>query len=116
MVFSSFYDEVLVKLKELNPEVPRGLILGVPDASTRLRLSELWPQRRAERCGATAVIPNWRLLRPGYVRSTHRKGREVWAWTCNDEEGIRRMIRRGLDCIITDQPGMAMRIKEEGNK
>ncbi len=38
------------------------------------------------------------------VKRAHAKGKEVHAWTVNDEYEIRRLISVGIDNIITDNP------------
>ncbi len=52
------------------------------------------------------------------VKKAHAKGKEVHAWTVNDEYEIRRLISVGIDNIITDNPADTRDILQEskGNK
>ena len=47
------------------------------------------------------------------IRSLHRQGKEVMAWTVNDPVGVSAMAARGVDAIITDEPAMAVTLLEE---
>jgi len=47
------------------------------------------------------------------IRSLHRQGKEVMAWTVNDPLGVSAMAARGVDAIITDEPAMAVALLEE---
>ena len=44
------------------------------------------------------------LLTAELVEAAHRRGLEVHVWTINDEAGMQRMIKLGVDGIITDRP------------
>lgn len=47
------------------------------------------------------------------IRAAHAGGREVYVWTVNDAGGMIEMIGRGADGIITDDPGLAGRVRDE---
>lgn len=38
------------------------------------------------------------------VREAHGLGLEVFVWTVNNESDMKRMIKTGVDGIITDRP------------
>ena len=42
----------------------------------------------------------------------HRRGREILVWTVNDALLMSSMISLGVDGIITDDPGLAVRVLE----
>jgi len=44
------------------------------------------------------------------VRRAHRAGKEVHVWTVNTPEVVVRMIERGVDNIITDDPALVARV------
>jgi glycerophosphoryl diester phosphodiesterase len=50
---------------------------------------------------------------PSLVRRAHRAGKEVHVWTVNEPEVMLRMIERGVDNIITDDPGLLARVLHE---
>lgn len=41
------------------------------------------------------------------VKKIHASGKEIYAWTVNKEDGIRKMISLGVDSIVTDDPAKA---------
>lgn len=47
------------------------------------------------------------------VRRAHRAGKEVHVWTVNTPEVVVRMIERGVDNIITDDPALVARVVRE---
>jgi glycerophosphoryl diester phosphodiesterase len=44
------------------------------------------------------------LLTAKLVEAAHRRGLEIHVWTVNDEAAMQRMIKLGVDGIITDRP------------
>jgi glycerophosphoryl diester phosphodiesterase len=44
----------------------------------------------------------------------HAEGRRVNTWTINDPKAMRRLMRLGVDGLITDQPDVAVRVRAEG--
>jgi glycerophosphoryl diester phosphodiesterase len=35
-------------------------------------------------------------------------GRQLFAWTCNEEEMLRKMLDFGMDAVVTAYPEMAL--------
>ena len=50
------------------------------------------------------------LLTAELVEAAHRRGLEVHVWTINDEAGMGRMIKLGVDGIITDHPDKLIKL------
>lgn len=48
------------------------------------------------------VIPQFRLASRELIAEVHDEGLEVWAWTVNDDVEISRLLRLGVDGLITD--------------
>ncbi|MBC9953577.1 glycerophosphodiester phosphodiesterase [Leucobacter sp. cx-42] len=46
-------------------------------------------------------------------REAEAKGLGFYSWTVNDEDGIRELLRRGADGIITDHPDVAVAARAE---
>ncbi len=55
-----------------------------------------------ERVGRTTVIS------PRFIAHAHRAGLPVKIWTVNDIDDMRRLIRWGVDGLITDRPDLAV--------
>ncbi len=47
------------------------------------------------------------MAKARFIRSAHAAGKEVFVWTINDPLGMSVMMSRGVDSIITDDPGLA---------
>ncbi len=48
------------------------------------------------------------------VSRVHREGKELYAWTVNTQESIRKMIELNVDNIITDNISLAKKTIYEG--
>jgi glycerophosphoryl diester phosphodiesterase len=47
------------------------------------------------------------------LRAAHRHGQEVHVWTINDPRQMTRQMMRGVDNIITSDPDLAVRVRDE---
>jgi glycerophosphoryl diester phosphodiesterase len=99
LVTSLNYD-ALVEVKKANPRLRTGLIVAhaLGDVS-RLEVHALCV--RAD------------FLSSELLRSAHRHGQEVHVWTVNDARQMTELIKRGVDNIITSDPDLAIRVREE---
>ena len=93
------------QIQEFVHEMPRALILhssGEPDHRNfdwfrtigvrGFEVGEVWP--------------------PGFIRGAHAAGMAVFAYTINDAGTMRRLIRMGVDAIETDDPELALAIRD----
>jgi glycerophosphoryl diester phosphodiesterase len=60
---------------------------------------------------ALSVRADW--LADDVLRAAHRLGQEVHVWTVNDAPQMARLIKRGVDNIITDDPDLLIRVRDE---
>lgn len=58
---------------------------------------------------ANALSLHHTLCSRAAVAAAHRFGAPVLAWTANDELVVQRLARAGVDAIVSDDPGMALR-------
>jgi glycerophosphoryl diester phosphodiesterase len=105
-----------------------GMPVAIGYPRDRLGVSSIrWPQPLT-RTGAAAlrhamparipVLLRWAradtlslhhtLCSPAAVRTAHRFGAPVLAWTVNDPEAVRRATNAGVDGIVSDNPEMAV--------
>lgn len=68
------------------------------------------------RLDADFLAVNAGLATGAFVRAAHRAGKQVLVWTINDPLTAYAMISRGVDGVITDDPAMALRVKETYNR
>ena len=90
----SFDHATIGRVRELAPEIPRGLLFDSGDAETMLRemaaydARDLWPQ-------AT-------LIDAAMIESAHRAGKRVVAWTVDDRRLASYLMAIGIDALCTD--------------
>ncbi|SDL87861.1 glycerophosphoryl diester phosphodiesterase [Nonomuraea maritima] len=93
VIVQSFDWESMRRFHELMPEVAVGL-LGTPPTG---RLREL-------AAFASQIHPQYGTLSASYVRRVHGFDMEVFTWTVDDVDAMRRMIGHGVDGVITNRP------------
>jgi glycerophosphoryl diester phosphodiesterase len=96
MLFSSFYDDVLARMRALSAEA-RLAVLVSPRAPRRIL-------ERAAAVGAEAINPEVRLVSGGLVKRAHAAGLAVYPYTEDDPAGMKRLLDLGVDGIITNHP------------
>lgn len=103
-VITSFLDSVIIKIKDLNPKIKVGLLIGKDQASLKCRLSELFPFKRLKRTRADFIVPNYRLVTPWLVRNSQKLKYHIYVWTVNGDNLYTKLISKRVSGIITDYP------------
>jgi glycerophosphoryl diester phosphodiesterase len=96
-VISSLNAAALREIKAIEPRLRTGQIVTAAVGDVTRADSDFLSLNSAR---ATAAV----------VRRAHAAGKEVHVWTVNRPEVMLRMIERGVDNIITDDPVLAMRV------
>lgn len=52
------------------------------------------------------------VLTHRFVRAAHNRGLLVAAWTINDLDEMTRLVRMGVDALITDRPDLALEFRQ----
>jgi len=107
VMFSSFFASNLSKARGFLPEVPRGLLAlnGLLGAWARSFGFAFGKYR--------ALHPNLKDTTRQQVQRIHRLSRRVHVWTVNAAEDMRRLFNWGVDGIFTNDPQLAVRVREE---
>ncbi len=92
-IVSSFYPEILARLRELDSDLPLGFICD------REYALDAWADIPAQ-----VILPRHDLLRPQLVNDVHSSGRRIMAWTVNQPDQMRRVAQVGVDGVISDFP------------
>jgi glycerophosphoryl diester phosphodiesterase len=104
VLFSSFNGRNLQQAKRHLSEIPCGLLAwaGLPG----------WQARTIgfRRDSYQALHPHVSDIDAGLVARVHAAGKRLNVWTVNAEEDLARMVRLSADGIITDDPGLALRL------
>ena len=103
---SSFNHISMQRFKELCPEIDTGLLYDKPLLDMEHYLL---------RSNADNMHPRYMLLQyqPELADLFHSRGMKVNTWTVNDEENMKDMIARGVDCIISNHPDVLCRVADE---
>ena len=113
-VITSFNDASLERIKDNDPDIKVGLILGKFKPPLWVRISEVFPMKRCENSKADFLVAHWKLLRVGFLERARRSHKPVIVWTVNDEEMIRKLLRdRRIYAIITDRPDLALSLRKK---
>ena len=116
---TSTYMSSMDRLGELNPDIRRGW--SVPRAKRDYTKSVLAPAvyllllavrtilpircARMMRAGRfEAVMAHYLLASAALVRAVHSAGGQVYVWTVDDGDHIRRLEAMGVDGVITNDP------------
>ena len=99
-IVTSFNYDALQEAKQIDPDLRTGLIVAFALGDlNRLEIDLL--SVRADH------------LSDDLLRAAHRRGREVHVWTVNDPRQMARLIKRGVDNILTSDPDQAIRVRDE---
>lgn len=113
-VITSFNDTSLKKIKSRYPNLRVGLLLGKDKSKNPIltQFSELFPIKRAIQAKADFLVPNWKLLKLGFLKRARKNNMPVFVWTVNDEEMIKEFLNNNLiEAIITDKPDIAVSLQ-----
>jgi len=95
-LFSSFYDPVLARLRELSAAARIALLLSPQDPER--------PLERARRLGAEAINP-WRgMVSRELVEASHAEGLAVYVFTVDEVDEMKRLLALGVDGLFTNFP------------
>lgn len=100
---SSFNHISMQRFKTLCPEIETGLLYDKP-------LLDM--EQYIARSSADNVHPRYKLLQyqPELTALFHSRGMKVNTWTVDEEEDMRDMLGRGVDCIISNRPDLLCRV------
>ena len=97
----AFDHRIVKRLGLARPELPRGLLL----ASYPLR-----PRDALQDTGATVLWEDQSLIDEALVETLHGARYGIYAWTVNDPDDMRRLLRLGVDGLCTNAPDVVRRV------
>lgn len=97
-VITSFDYDALIKVKKYNKDIQTGYILSVAYG------------KFYEIDGVDFFSVNASFLTKRVVDAIHNSGKQVYAWTVNNDASIKNLANKGVDNIITDAPVLAREV------
>ena len=95
---SSFLPDVLLRIHEIDADVPLGYICE------HRRDAEPWTE-----LPIAAFIPHHRLVSPRLIEEVHGRGLKLLTWTVNQKRDLLRLAAWGVDGFISDDPQLLSR-------
>jgi len=105
ILFSSFHPIILHRIRGLMPNVPAGLLTGVG-------IFEIGNSFIGNWFSPSSIHPHYSKATKNFIKRVHQQGRTVNTWTVDDPREVTRLISDGVDGIITDDPKLAIRIRD----
>ena len=102
VLFISFHQEHLLKVKKYKEDAYIGLIYSKPSDGIIL----------AKKIGAIAVLPQYRLATEKAVAFAKRLKLMVVPWVVNDLETGRRLKSYGVSGLATDRPDLLIKLRD----
>ncbi len=101
---SSFNPFALMRAYRINPKIKRGL-LWAPNLPFYMRRQLFRNLAKPD-----MFHPYWEATTPTLVNKEHEQGILVNVWTCNEPQAMQRMIKMGVDAIMTDRPDLLKQV------
>ena len=100
VVIMSLKRQGIQKVRELRPDWTIGLL-------TATAIGDL------TRTDVDFLAVHSSLAVPRFINRAHAAGKDVYVWTVNDPAHMSRMVSRGVDGLITDEPALARQVLTE---
>lgn len=111
VMFSSFNRYALQRARQLNPEIPIGLLAqpGIFGAAARSWIGRKWISYQA-------LHPSFMDTKPKLIQKAHQLGKRVHVYTVNLRHDMLRLFQAGVDGIFTDDPTLALDVLKSFRK
>ncbi|HUK85477.1 MAG TPA: glycerophosphodiester phosphodiesterase family protein [Candidatus Acidoferrum sp.] len=94
VIITSFLEDALKKVRELNEDIQTGLIYA----------KHKNPIKAALELKANYLLPLYRFTHTANVEKAHENGLKVVVWTINKPEEVKEYAKKGVDGIASDNP------------
>lgn len=104
---SSFHKQVLIDVHCIDRNIPVGFLYV---------RSKDKPLNIAINLGCHWIHPHHRFLTEDHVKKAQKRGLKIAPWTVNRPDHITRILSLNVDAIITDDPPLAMKLRQQYQK
>lgn len=105
LLISSFSPELLVECKKVDPKCKTGYLYS-PNQKIAIKNMIFKYVEFAKEIGVDYLHPHYSMVTKHYVKKLHENGIGINVWTVNAPETAIKLIKYGVDGIITDVPDM----------
>jgi glycerophosphoryl diester phosphodiesterase len=100
VVITSFLEDALKKVRELDKDIETGLIYA----------KHTNPIKAALELKANYLFALYRFTHTANVQKAHENGLKVVVWTINNPEEVEEYAKKGVDGIASDKPDILMNV------
>lgn len=112
VIITSFEESVIANVKEIDSNIRTGLIVGTSifagQQKTLAHWRDYFPENRLRKAKADIVCPHYRLANKLFIQRLQKKGYDIYVWTVNHPEKMKKFVRLGVDGIFTDNISIAL--------
>lgn len=114
LIISSFDEDLLMYTKDIDENCPTGFLYS----PNRFKFAKHWNDMAnfAKSIGADALHPQYMFVTEKYVEQAHEVGLYVNPWTVNSAREMNRLLKCGVDGLITDLPKLALETVDKFSK
>lgn len=105
LLISSFSPELLIECKRIDPKCKTGYLYS-PNQKIAIKNMIFNYVGFAKKIGADYLHPHYSMVTKRYVKKLHENGIGINVWTVNSPETAIKLIKFGVDGLITDVPDM----------
>lgn len=104
VIISSFNHSSIMNLKKVNSHLPSSFLVSY---------GLLSPGKYCRNYDVDYLHPNYFMVEENLLNDCRENEVIVNVWTLNDEEKVKKMLALNVDGIITDDPKLVKRVKNE---
>ena len=100
IVIISFHISVLESVRQLEPRIPTGYLIGSSNGNTHpIQLCQ-----QISTLGSSLLNVNHHLITAEFAYEVCRRGISLWSWTVDDVNRMRQMLAFGVQGITSNHP------------
>lgn len=100
VVIISFHVSVLQTVRQLEPRIPTGYLIGSNNGNTNpIQLCQ-----QVSSLGSSLLNVDHHLITAEFAQEVCRRGITLWSWTVDDVDQMRQMLALGVQGITSNHP------------
>ncbi len=103
IVVISFHPSVLCDVRQINPRIPTGLLIGANASETPYVQGVEYVHKTAE-VGASTLSLSHPAVTPELAQTVRERGVNLWTWTIDEVDRMREVLDCGVDGITSNYP------------